>query len=101
MTQVRIDRATLEQALDALNDTTGLPSTGARSFDNRIMSIMALRTALEQQAKPVAVVAETSWGYWPDKGGSLIADWTGDAPPVGTKLYTAAPAPAPKGGLSD
>ena len=46
MTQVLIDRATLEQALEALLNTTGLPSTDARSFDNRIMSIRALRAAL-------------------------------------------------------
>ena len=47
MTQfVTVDRATLEQALEALEDTTGLPSTDARSFDNRIMSIRALRAAL-------------------------------------------------------
>lgn len=54
MTQlITVDRATLEQALAALNDTTGLPSTGARSFDNRIMSIRALRTALAN-AEPIA-----------------------------------------------
>ena len=46
MTQVLIDRATLEQALEALLNTTGLPSTDARSFDNRIMSIRALRAAI-------------------------------------------------------
>ena len=56
MTQVLIDRATLEQALDALNDTTGLPSTDARSFDNRIMSIRALCAALAN-AEPVKPIA--------------------------------------------
>ena len=46
MTQVLIDRATLEQALEALLDTTGLPSTSANSFDNRIMGIRVFRAAL-------------------------------------------------------
>ena len=46
MTQVLIDRATLEMTLKVLEETTGLPSTGASSFDNRIMSIRALRAAL-------------------------------------------------------
>ena len=55
-----IDRATLEQALDALLNTTGLPSTDARSFDSRIMSIRALRAALAN-AEPTC-----TWSKDPD-----------------------------------
>jgi len=78
---ITVDRAVIEQALEALEAMNPYP---ASKEDQRNKAITALRIALEQpEQEPVATVtsktgAEISMSWWHEP-----------ALPVGTKLYTA------------
>ncbi|MCV5968898.1 hypothetical protein, partial [Lactococcus petauri] len=60
------------QALEALLNTTGLPSTDARSFDNRIMSIMALRAAITNAEPKKISLTNTATGSLPQRIESIF-----------------------------
>ena len=61
MTTITIDRATVEQALEALDEADtfhrNLPDQRAR----RLAAMAALRAALAQQAEPVKKVKTCAW----------------------------------------
>ena len=69
---VMVSIATLEQALEVLLNTTGLPSTDARSFDNRILSIRALRAAIANAEPKKISLTNTATGSLPQRIESIF-----------------------------